>query len=92
MWRLYASHNDDGEIEVKGIHAQHSGAGIGYGASVVEQDWLQRVVPNHLVVTKVIKVQEIVDCIRMEYQHKITYEAARVLKITLIQDRREFLL
>jgi len=57
---------------------------------VIGQDWLQQVVPNHLFVTKVIKVQEIVDYIRLEYQHKITYEAAHILKMTLIQDCQEF--
>jgi len=89
LWRLYASYNDDGEIEVKRVHAQPSCAGMGYGGSVVGQDWLQRVIPNHLFLTKVTKVQEIVDCIPMEYQHKITYEADHVLKMNLIQDRRE---
>ena len=36
------------------------------------------------------KVQEIVDCIRMEYQHKITYKAACIVKMTIIQDHWEF--
>jgi len=53
------------------------------------QNWLQRIVPQHLFVTKATKPTEIVETIRMHYGEKVNYEAARVAKAALIADRLE---
>jgi len=50
------------------------------------QNWLHRIVPQHLFVTKATKLTEIVETIQMHYGEKVIYEAARVAKAALIAD------
>ena len=54
-----------------------------------QQSWLRQVIPQHLLITKATKTQEIIDCVRMHYSHTTSYQAALKLKSHLSSDKRE---
>lgn len=54
-----------------------------------QQSWLRRVIPQHLLITKSTKPQDIIDCVRMHYSHTTSYQAALKVKSYLLSDKRE---
>ena len=79
---------------MKTLSSQHTCASMGLvGGEVVlanQQSWLRRVVPTHLFITKSTKAQEIINCIQMHYAQTTSYQAARKVKVFLIDDRQEY--
>ena len=91
-WRLWISYNELLELEIKKLSSQHQCAGMGdHPSSSVtnQQSWLRRVIPQHLLITKSTKPQDIIDCVRMHYSHTTSYQAALKVKSYLLSDKRE---
>ena len=93
QWRLFISYNSTLELEIKTLTNKHSCAGMGLSTSSThaanQQSWLRRIIPLHLLVTKTTKVQEIIDCIRMQYGQTTSYRAALNAKSFLLNDKLE---
>lgn len=90
-WSVFASVAMDGKLQVKRLSGSHIciAAPIAQQEVANTQNWLQKMVPQHLFVTKVTKPMEIVETIGMHYGEKVNYEPARLMKVALIGDRLE---
>jgi len=90
-WRVFVSKGMDRELLVKRISTIHTCIAAPVSAQEVAntQNWLQRIVPQHLFVSKATKPTEIVENIHKYYGEKVNYETARVAKAALIADRLE---
>lgn len=90
-WRIYASipTTAGGDIMVKIVQPQHTcvSAGSSIRAVCNTQSWLRSSVPKHLFVTRSTKVLEIVQSMKLHYNVTVNSEAARLVRIALIQDR-----
>lgn len=94
-WRVYATSStqeeEDGlDIRIKRIESHHTCAGAHQTDRNVHntQSWLRRAVPLHLFVTRNTEVREIIECMQMQYNVRVTNEAARITQATLINDRK----
>lgn len=50
------------------------------------QDWIQEVLPDHLVITKETRPQEIIDCMRLQFGEVINYQVALRAKKGVLSD------
>ena len=90
-WRVYASKNQAGEIEVKILSERHTciGRQITPRETYNTQSWLRRIVPQHLFVTRDTTIREILESIQLAYGVSVNREAARLARASLINDRVE---
>jgi len=90
-WRVYASKNQGGEIEVKILSERDTCIGRQKPPRETynTQLWLRRAVPHHLFVTRDTTIREILKSIRLAYGVSVNREAARLACASLINDRIE---
>ena len=93
-WRVYASAKtiDDERVwQVVIVHALHNcmGSTVRPRATANSQSWLQRVVPEIMIVRRDTKPQAIIDAIRMRYSEQVNYQAAEQCKSVLVGARAQ---
>lgn len=92
-WCVYAiaTIQEEGEeIKIKTIESRHTCAGAYQTPCNVHnhQSWLCRTVPQHLFVTRNTDAWDIVECMQMHYNVRVTNKAAKIIRRTLIDDRK----
>ncbi len=71
-WRVLASITKSEDIVIKKIHSNHKCLDnlevVNVNKLANNQAWLREIIPQHLIITKETRVQEIIDCIRLRYK------------------------
>lgn len=73
-------------LELRVTRREHTcyTSGIAKFPTSASKDWVDEATPQHLLVTKTTKPQEIVDTIRIHFAEKISYKVAQVCRQRLL--------